>query len=77
MKIGFTNTPAHQRGSDTTSWQWEDGEKAQETRAVWTSVVQVRVNTNSDMGATTMCSRHQMLGHTGGRSLRRLVLVVV
>jgi hypothetical protein len=39
--------------------------------------VQVRVSVNTDVGATTMCSRRQMLGHTGGRSLRRLFLVVV
>jgi hypothetical protein len=32
---------------------------------------------HSDMGATTVCSRYQMLGHDGGRSLRRLVSVVV
>jgi hypothetical protein len=35
--------------------------------------VQVRVKLNSDMGATAVYSRHQTLGHTGGRSLRRLV----
>jgi hypothetical protein len=52
--------------NDTTSWQLEDNEKAQETQAVWTSVVQVRVSVNT----ATMCSRHQMLGHTGGHSLR-------
>jgi hypothetical protein len=46
-------------------------------QAVWTSVVRVRVSVNSDMGATTMCSRHQMLEHTGGRSHRSLVSVVV
>jgi hypothetical protein len=39
--------------------------------------VQVRISVNSDMGATTMSSRQKMLGHTGGRGLRRLVLVVV
>jgi hypothetical protein len=30
------------------------------------SVVRVRVSVNSSMGATTVCSRHQMQGHTVG-----------
>jgi hypothetical protein len=46
-------------------------------KAISTSVVQVHVSVNSDMDLTTMCSRYQMLGHTGGHSLRRLLSVVV
>jgi hypothetical protein len=65
------------RGSDTASWQREDSEKAQETQAVWTSVLQVSLSANSEVGATTMCSRYQMLGRAGGHSLRRLISVVV
>lgn len=70
-------SPTYQRESNTVSWQREDSEKAQEIQAFWTSVVQVCISVNSDMGVTTVCSRHQMLGHTGGHSLRRLVLIVV
>jgi hypothetical protein len=40
-------SPTHQRGLDTASWQREDSQKAQEpqeTQAIWTSVVRVRVS---------------------------------